>query len=165
VGIKVGHLPSQPPFSLTVTHSRRNSTNGLAKRSSQKISKADFLSSIEDREAFYDLYVSITNRAIDLYAKGGRRKFALKLHGTLAALDVCVPANRFPVKSQLFIFLFEVTADAFLLLCRHTHHYPPTMHRTCGVLWNHSCYHGPLIPMLSCKGRRTESGYTFYFHS
>jgi hypothetical protein len=91
VGIKVGHLPPQPPFSLTVTHSRRNSTNGLAKRSSQKISKADFLSSVEDREAFYDLYVAITNRAIDLYAKGGRRKFALKLHGTLAALDVCVP--------------------------------------------------------------------------
>ncbi|KIM80718.1 hypothetical protein PILCRDRAFT_821974 [Piloderma croceum F 1598] len=88
VGIKVGHLPSQPPFSLTVTHSRRNSTNGLAKRSSQKISKVDFLSSVEDREAFYDLYVAITNRAIDLYAKGGRRKFALKLHGTLAALDV-----------------------------------------------------------------------------
>lgn len=26
-----------------------------------------------------------------MYAKGGRRKFALKLHGTLAALDVYVP--------------------------------------------------------------------------
>jgi hypothetical protein len=90
VGIEVGHLPLEHPFSFTVTHSRSNSTNSVTKRSSQKISKTDFLSSVEDREAFYNLYVAITNRAIDLYVKGGRRKFALKLHGTLAALDVCV---------------------------------------------------------------------------
>lgn len=45
---------------------------------------------MEDREAFYELYVDTTNRAIDMYAKAGRRKFALKLHGSLAALDVCV---------------------------------------------------------------------------
>jgi hypothetical protein len=48
------------------------------------------MSSIEERETFYDLYVAISNRAIDMYAKAGRRKFALKLHGTLAALDVYV---------------------------------------------------------------------------
>ena len=90
VGINVGHLPKQPPFSLTITHSTPNSANGAARRSSLKISKAEFLSSLGDREAFYDLYVATTNRAIDMYAKGGRRKFALKLHGTLAALDVWV---------------------------------------------------------------------------
>ena len=37
---------------------------------------------------FYDLYVNLTNRTIDAYAKGNRRKFAVMLHGKLAALDV-----------------------------------------------------------------------------
>jgi hypothetical protein len=41
-----------------------------------------------DGEAFYKLYIAVTNRAIDLYAKSGRRKFALKLHGNLAALEL-----------------------------------------------------------------------------
>ena len=41
-----------------------------------------------NRQAFYGLYTGITNRAIDFYAKSGRRKFALKLHGTLSALEV-----------------------------------------------------------------------------
>ena len=40
--------------------------------------------------AFYDIYVKLTNRAIDAYVKAGRRKFALRLHGSLAAMDVLV---------------------------------------------------------------------------
>jgi hypothetical protein len=36
------------------------------------------------------LYTKLTNRAIDAYVKAGRRKFAVKLHGSLAALDVFV---------------------------------------------------------------------------
>jgi hypothetical protein len=36
------------------------------------------------------MYVKMTNRAIDAYVKAGRRKFALRLHGSLAALDVLV---------------------------------------------------------------------------
>jgi len=40
--------------------------------------------------AVYDIYVKLTNRAIDAYVKAGRRKFALRLHGSLAALDVLV---------------------------------------------------------------------------
>jgi len=43
-----------------------------------------------DQQAFYELYAAVTNRAIDFYAKSGRRKFALKLHGTLSALEVYV---------------------------------------------------------------------------
>jgi len=46
---------------------------------------------IGDGEAFYDLYCNISNRAIDMYVKAGRRKFALKLHTCLAALDKYVP--------------------------------------------------------------------------
>lgn len=56
--------------------------------SSQKISRAEILSAINDRAAFYDLYVNLTNRTIDTYAKGNRKKFAVMLHGKLAALDV-----------------------------------------------------------------------------
>jgi hypothetical protein len=60
------------------------------KRSSLKISKAELLSSLNNQDTFYHLYIKVTNRAIDMYTKAGRRKFALKLHGTLAALDVYV---------------------------------------------------------------------------
>lgn len=52
------------------------------------ITRTELLASLSDRDALYDLYVNVTNRAIELYATAGRRKFALKLHGSLAALDV-----------------------------------------------------------------------------
>ena len=41
-----------------------------------------------NKQAFYELYTAVTNRAIDFYAKSSRRKFALRLHGTLSALEV-----------------------------------------------------------------------------
>lgn len=53
-----------------------------------KISNTEVVASLEDRDVFYELYIRTTNRAIDMYAKAGRRKFALKMHGSLAALDV-----------------------------------------------------------------------------
>lgn len=53
-----------------------------------QISKYEVILAIRDEEAFYDLYCATSNRAIDMYAKSGRRKFALKLHGFLAALDM-----------------------------------------------------------------------------
>ncbi|KAF7964535.1 hypothetical protein HWV62_6039, partial [Athelia sp. TMB] len=86
IGIRVGHLPFRPPFSLAVTHSPM--TDVSTKRPTQNISKAELVAAIGDQEAFYALYVALTNRAIDMYVKAGRRKFALKLHATLAALDV-----------------------------------------------------------------------------
>ena len=55
-----------------------------------KISRIELLSALEYKEGFYDLYITVTNRAIDLYAKASRRKFAIKMHGSLAALDLCV---------------------------------------------------------------------------
>ncbi|KAJ7156089.1 trafficking protein particle complex subunit 10 [Mycena crocata] len=84
IGVKVGHLPTRPPFSNSP---RPPSSSGSA-ASEKKISSTDILESIQHRDTFYDTYVEITNRAIDMYAKAGRRKFALKLHGSLAALDV-----------------------------------------------------------------------------
>ncbi|GBE82036.1 hypothetical protein SCP_0404120 [Sparassis crispa] len=88
IGIKVGYLPCRPPFTIPFPLERTTGSNAQEKRNSQSISCGDLLSSLHDKETFYDLYVQITNRAIELYASAGRRKFALKLHGSLAALDV-----------------------------------------------------------------------------
>ncbi|KAK0503134.1 hypothetical protein EDD18DRAFT_1136499 [Armillaria luteobubalina] len=84
LGMKSQHLPCRPPFSNVSDASVKSSKTS----SSQTISNEHLLKALEDKEAFYDLYINITNRAIDMYAKAGRRKFALKLHGSLAALDV-----------------------------------------------------------------------------
>ncbi|EGO20910.1 hypothetical protein SERLADRAFT_452051 [Serpula lacrymans var. lacrymans S7.9] len=89
LGVEIGHLPSKLPFSLSLPSVPTPPTSSAEKRkSSQRISQSDIISAIGDRELFYDLYITTCNRAIDLYAKAGRRKFALKLHGALAALDV-----------------------------------------------------------------------------
>jgi trafficking protein particle complex subunit 10 len=61
-----------------------------ASQESRTISNSELLKCLGDQAAFYDLYIQLTNRAIDTYVKAGRRKFALKLHGSLAALDVLV---------------------------------------------------------------------------
>ena len=61
-----------------------------SKRESQVISNPELLECLGNQTAFYDLYIKLTNRAIDAYVKAGRRKFAVKLHGSLAALDVLV---------------------------------------------------------------------------
>ena len=55
--------------------------------SAQQIANTDVQACINDPEFFYDLYTRITNRAIEMYARAKRRKFALKLHESLAALD------------------------------------------------------------------------------
>jgi hypothetical protein len=61
----------------------------ISKRSSaRRISNHEIMLAIGGKEAFYDLYCATSNRAIDMYVKAGRRKFALKLHGFLAALDM-----------------------------------------------------------------------------
>lgn len=85
MGTKVGHLPSRPPFSNT---SSPAPTEVSQAGSTRKISNTEILAAIDDRDTFYELYVGTTNRAINMYGKARRRKFALKLHGSLAALDV-----------------------------------------------------------------------------
>jgi trafficking protein particle complex subunit 10 len=57
--------------------------------SAGQITNTDLLAGLTDRDAFDKMYIDTTNRAIDMYVKGARRKFALKLHGSLAALDLC----------------------------------------------------------------------------
>lgn len=83
------------------------------------ISKTDLSAALKDKEAFYELYIGLTNRAIELYASAGRRKFALRMHGSLAALDVYVLSysayaliinNRISVRGRLSTALQTYTS-------------------------------------------------------
>ncbi|KAJ3796702.1 trafficking protein particle complex subunit 10 [Lentinula aff. detonsa] len=85
LGIEKQYLPCKPPFSSALLVSRPEHAQP---KSTESISNPQLLTALKDQDTFYDLYILITNRAIDLYAKSGRRKFALKLHGSLAALDL-----------------------------------------------------------------------------
>jgi hypothetical protein len=85
-GIHLGLLPSRPPFSLSLPSAPI--VPDRTRQESHSITNSEFLKCLEDQTAFYDMYVKMTNRAIDAYVKAGRRKFALRLHGSLAALDV-----------------------------------------------------------------------------
>ena len=60
-----------------------------------KISRTELVEALGNQQAFDKLYIEMTQRAIDMYAKGHRRKFALKLHGSLAALDLYVPLSTY----------------------------------------------------------------------
>ena len=84
LGIDLGFLPSQPPFSNALPSDRSDSEA----KPLDRITKEDLKSALQDKAAFFDLYVGLTNKAIELYANAGRRKFALRMHGSLAALDV-----------------------------------------------------------------------------
>ncbi|KAF8578950.1 hypothetical protein K439DRAFT_1360730 [Ramaria rubella] len=89
----IGHLPQSPPFSMSLSALApvgidSDHPDSSPRTSASQITNKDLLVVFTDREAFDKLYVDITNRAIDMYVKGGRRKFALKLHGSLAALDL-----------------------------------------------------------------------------
>ncbi|CDO72874.1 hypothetical protein BN946_scf185002.g59 [Trametes cinnabarina] len=88
LGIAAQHLPNQPPFSLSLPKSYNVSRDNQVEEAVTTISRTELASALKDRDAFYELYVSVTNRAIELYVSAGRRKFALKLHGSLASLDV-----------------------------------------------------------------------------
>jgi len=86
IGVRAGHLPLNPPFSVKLA-----SGNAISKSSSDtSISNEDLLRVTNDREDFYKLYIDVTNRAISAYTKAGRRKSGLKLHGSLAALDLYI---------------------------------------------------------------------------
>lgn len=88
LGIAARFLPPQPPFSITLSSANEEGRNNLLQADFSRISRADLQSALKEKEAFYEMYVTMTNRAIELYVAAGRRKFALRMHGSLAALDV-----------------------------------------------------------------------------
>ncbi|GJE95190.1 trafficking protein particle complex subunit 10 [Phanerochaete sordida] len=87
LGIDFDFLPDEPPFSDALPKDRPKDTRTSSENLSS-ISKTDLRDALEDKEAFFEMYIAHTNRAIELYASAGRRKFALRMHGSLAALDV-----------------------------------------------------------------------------
>jgi hypothetical protein len=82
-GIAAGHLPPSAPFSLSLS-----TTTPLPSPQNLQFSNETLNVAINNRQVFDELYTALTNRAVDLYAKSGRRKFALKLHGFLAAFEL-----------------------------------------------------------------------------
>ncbi|KAM6500907.1 Trafficking protein particle complex subunit 10, TRAPPC10 domain containing protein [Amanita muscaria] len=85
IGTRTNHLPQSLPFT---TCPNQGDVKGDVTSASQQISNSDICSSVDDIEKFYDLYVKVTNQAVEMYGKAKRRKFALKLHESLAALDL-----------------------------------------------------------------------------
>ncbi|KAF7440398.1 hypothetical protein PC9H_000743 [Pleurotus ostreatus] len=123
IGVAVGHLPSEPPFSS----SSGPSSSVAVDLSKLSISNKDLLAGVNTRDVFDRNYIDTTNRAIDLYAKAGRRKFALKLHGSLAALDLY--RGRLDAAQTTFASLpshyaphMWTSLEAFML-CRALHAY------------------------------------------
>ncbi|KIJ54451.1 hypothetical protein M422DRAFT_774766 [Sphaerobolus stellatus SS14] len=90
IGIKQGHLPQSAPFSMSLPPQTSDLSHPTSPTTptGQQITNAALLTALTDQEAFDKLYVDTTNRAIEMYIKGGRRKFALRLHGSLAAFDL-----------------------------------------------------------------------------
>ncbi|KAH7090076.1 trafficking protein particle complex subunit 10 [Auriculariales sp. MPI-PUGE-AT-0066] len=86
LGVLRGHLPAQPPFNTNI-----GTSPPVAK--DLVISCEPIVGALASREAFDKLYISVTNRTIAMYDKGGRRKFALRLHGCIAALDLLRSRN------------------------------------------------------------------------
>ncbi|KAG6865627.1 hypothetical protein C0991_000914 [Blastosporella zonata] len=96
IGVTVGHLPQSSQFSSSC-----KSTSPGKRTSTLTITNDELLEAINDVEAFYKLYIDATNRAIEMYTKAGRKKFALRLHGSLAALDL----HRGKYKSALALYM------------------------------------------------------------
>ncbi|RDB24044.1 Trafficking protein particle complex subunit 10 [Hypsizygus marmoreus] len=97
IGVNAGHLPPKPPFCSAYNPSRSRLSQSSAPHT---ISNSAILAAIENADAFYKLYIDVTNRAIEMYTKAGRKKFALRLHGSLAALDL----HRGQLKTALTIY-------------------------------------------------------------
>jgi trafficking protein particle complex subunit 10 len=81
------------------------------------LTQSDLLDALSDVEAFDKLYVSTTNRAIECYTASGRRRFALKLHGSLAGLELSVSIAFWILR------IFPCCSSRSRFLFRHRSHY------------------------------------------
>ena len=99
IGVQVGHLPARVPFEMSLAEptgevSLAVSQTPTAERFPQPISRTAVVGAVADRVKFDVLYTSAARRAIEAYMACGRRRFAIKLHACLAALEQCVQAHR-----------------------------------------------------------------------
>ncbi|KAG8969021.1 hypothetical protein FRC03_004988 [Tulasnella sp. 419] len=90
IGLRLSYLPLTPPFSFASRSSTRNplASPPTPSQMGPPISQQDLLDAISDQAKFDQLYVTTTNRAIQTYTSCGRKRLALKLHTSLAALEL-----------------------------------------------------------------------------
>ena len=85
IGIRIGHLDS----SYNPKHSQP-SVSSSPQHSSllPKITHSELSSAAQDDNIFYELCVRIAFRAMDMYTKAERHRFALRIRGILAAINL-----------------------------------------------------------------------------
>ena len=90
LGMGSGHLPFEHPFAMSLQEvSSVPSPNPDADGDSRPpVSRKDLLDAITSVENFDKIYVDLTNRTIRAYTTSGRKRCSLKLHGSLAALEL-----------------------------------------------------------------------------
>lgn len=131
----------------------------VGKAVNSKITRNELMQALADKGKFDELYISTTQRAIEYYAEGKRRKFALKLHGDLAAFDLSVLLFSLPCHSihtqrqdQLMSMKLVLTTRLGFKINsqRHIKRSPPSRPTTRlksinGHPSKHSCSHEPWI--------------------
>lgn len=65
-----------------------SSQNTSASSGTGKITNTLLLEALDDKDTFYNLYISHINDAIARYTKAERKRSGVKLYGYLAALDL-----------------------------------------------------------------------------
>lgn len=89
----MGYLPAEAPFTIGLdtiplpSPTSSEISDGTTQNRGPKISTPELIEALKSRDAFDRLYITTTNKAIQTYGSCGRRRFALKLHASLAALD------------------------------------------------------------------------------
>lgn len=95
VGIAVGHLPSNLPFSLSLPHHINSRDRQLPPIPDEKqddalkrITRQELLSAIDSREVFDLHYISLTERIISSWNSGGRIRNVKRLRCIIGSLDL-----------------------------------------------------------------------------
>ncbi|KAG9015714.1 hypothetical protein FRB90_004359, partial [Tulasnella sp. 427] len=105
IGIRRGYLPCIHPFSMSLplASNIEPPENPPSEPVDARISSPDLIEALRGRDEFDRLYITTTNRCIQTYNSCNRRRFALRLHATLAAVDNC--RQRYPSAHAVFASL------------------------------------------------------------
>ncbi|EJU03022.1 hypothetical protein DACRYDRAFT_106200 [Dacryopinax primogenitus] len=91
IGLHTGHLPPIDPY-LALSKDAHNDSSVRSgeeeERGKRTISNVELLAAIKKRESFDQVYVNTTKRAIECCVISKRKRSALRLHFSLAVLDV-----------------------------------------------------------------------------
>ncbi|GAA5838645.1 hypothetical protein JCM11251_003252 [Rhodosporidiobolus azoricus] len=89
IGMGVGHLPTTHPFAMSLNESSPTSSATANAQTVDRppVTRRDLTDGVAHQESFDKLYINLTHRAIQAYQSSGRKRFALRLHAYLAALD------------------------------------------------------------------------------